>query len=300
MSAPRVSLLRLCRAEWFKIRGRGLAAAVLLLASLHGLAAVAVLYGVQAMNNDATKVPQDFFSVLPALRLSLQLVGLPLNAFAVLLLAALLWAEDFSLGTLAMVFVRPVRRARIFLAKLLVALGITLGTQVAALLVGGVVGVLFFGFGSDVELARAPMMAQALMSEEPTGAQLMGVVAGMGRGLLLLSAPLALTSLLASLTRSPVLTLFGTLFVIAADGTLSLVLKAWAGLRLSGGELARDVVQWTLTQSSWNFASQSSVLVDPNALGGPAMGWQPPTTLAVYTLLFYGAALWLFVKRDVT
>ena len=292
MSRPSVPMLGLCLAEWRKVKGRGLAPAILLFGALHGLVGPALLKGLQVLNNKTMGKDLDPFDFLAGAEAGLQLAAFPVNGFALVLLASIVWAEDFSLGTLAMVFVRPVARWRIFAAKVLVCWGIGLASILLALLVGGVLGLFLFGTTFDPVALKGLPFAGWMAGIEGMGSRLLRVLAGVGAATLLLGPAFMLCALCANVSRSPVLTLFGTVFVLVGDFFVYLLLNAWKAAKLDGGEAAGKVADWTLWAGRGLFSRHTAD--DPWAEIGLQLA---PTLLGI--AIFGGLALLLWVRRDV-
>jgi ABC-2 type transport system permease protein len=293
MSRPSIPMLGLCVAEWRKAKGRGLAPAILLFGAIHGVLGPGVLKGLEVLNEKTLGTEKDPFDFLAGAEAALQMAAFPVNGFALLLLAAIVWAEDFSLGTLAMVFVRPVARWRIFVAKVLVCWGFGLASILLAVIVGGVLGLFLFGTTFEVESLRGMMFAGWMADVGSMSERMLRVLAGVGAATLLLGPAFLLCALCANISRSPVLTLFLSLFILVADFFVFLVLKGWAAAKLDGGETAGKVAEWTLWAGRGLFSQHSA----PEAWEGVPMLLAPT---AIGCAVFGGLALLLWVRRDVT
>jgi hypothetical protein len=293
MSRPSIPMWGLCVAEWRKAKGRGLAPAVLLFGALHGVLGPAVLKGMELLSEKTLGADKDPFDLLAGADAALQMAAFPVNGFALLLLASILWAEDFSLGTLAMVFVRPVARWRIFAAKVLVTWGMGFLSLALAAGVGAAVGLVLFGTTFDPEALRGMIFAGWMAEVGGTGERVLRLLGGLGAATLLLGPAFLLAALCANISRSPVLTLFATLFVLVADFFVFLVLKGWEAAKLDGGEAAGKAAEWTLWAGRGLFGRHAEV--DP----WTGIGMQlAPTLLGV--AIFGGLALLLWTRRDVT
>ncbi len=293
MSRPKIPMLGLCMAEWRKAKGRGLAPAVLLFGALHGLMGPAVLKGLELLNNKTMGTDKDPFDFLAGADAALQMAAFPVNGFALLLLASILWAEDFSLGTLAMVFVRPVARWRIFAAKVLVSWGMGLASLTLALVIGAALGLVLFGTTFEPEALKGMVFAGWMADMEGVGARMLRILGGLAAATLLMGPGFMLCALCANVSRSPVLTLFATLFLLVADFFVFLLLKGWQAAKLDGGETAGKAAEWTLWSGRGLFARHSAV--EPWADIGQLMA---PTLLGV--AVFGGLALLMWTRRDVT
>lgn len=292
MSAA-IPMSGLCVAEWRKAKGRGLAWAVLLFGGLHGLLGPSALKGLELLNEKTVGKDLDPFDFLAGADAALTLAAFPVNGFALLLLASILWAEDFSLGTMAMVLVRPVARWRVFVAKVLVVWGVGLASLALASLIGAALGLVLFGTTFDAASAQGMPIAGWMAGIDGGGTRALRVLAGLGAATLLLGPSFLLAALVANVTRSPVMTLFGSIFVLVADFFVYLLGKAWAGAKLSGGELAGTTSDFTIWAGRDLFTRHAAE--DPwTDL------WMPLAPTLGATLLFGALALWLFVRRDVT
>ncbi len=309
---PDVPLKGLCVAEWRKIRGRGLAYAVLLFGLLHGLAGAGAIKGGLALGaklgGGGDIDPVDW---LIGGDLSLYFAAFPVNGLAILLAACILWAEDHSLGTMAMIFVRPVSRAKVFASKLVVSWGIGALSLALATGTGLLLGILLLGFGGDVGyLAGTPVVgwaaapaevpATGLSAVTPVAGEAMGVGARMGWlavrvlvATLVLGPWIALAALVAQVTRSPILTLFGSMFLLLMDGMVWAGASAWGASNLDGNVLAGRIAEWTI------FGARRA-LYRANMDGAIGDLWPGGVLTLLYTAILAGFALHLFVKRDVT
>jgi len=291
---PNVGLIGLCGAEWRKIRGRGLVWAVLIFGGLHGLLAVALLKGLQILNDKQLPEPVDLYSWLEPVATALGFAAFPVNGFVLLLLASIVWAEDHSLGTLAMIFVRPVQRWKVFVSKVLVIVAVTALSLLCAVLVAALLGMVLFGFSG--ELAQAPPIPfySWMGAFEGTGARLGRIALGVLYAVVVLAPPLCVAAFVANVSRSPVLTLFGTIIILLVDFFVWAGGSAWAGLKLSGGETAGKVVEWTIWGSRRFFEAYTL----PEAAADAS--WQPLLATVGYCGLFLGLGLLLMSRRDIT
>ncbi len=291
--STRIPMVGLCIAEWRKAKGRGLAYAVLLFGALHGLLGPSLLKGLELLNEKTVGKDIDPFDFLAGADAALTMAAFPVNGFALLLLASILWAEDFSLGTMAMVLVRPVHRWRVFVAKVLVVWGVGLASLALATLIGSALGLVLFGTTFDVASAAGMPFSGWMAEVDGIGERGLRIVGGLAAATLLLGPSFLLASLVANLTRSPVMTLFGSIFVLVADFFVFLLGKAWAGAKLSGGELAGKVSEYTIWAGRDLFTRH--VADEPWA-----DIWMPLVPTLGATLVFGALALLLFVRRDVT
>jgi ABC-type transport system involved in multi-copper enzyme maturation permease subunit len=308
-----IPFLGLCRAEWMKIRGRGLAWAVLLFGLLHGVLAPGAIRGVLALGHKLGAGESDPVDFLVGADAALYLAVFPINGFALLLLACILWAEDFSLGTMAMIFVRPVPRWKVFAAKAVVAWGVGVVSLVLAVGCGGLLGLVLLGFSGDIGLlGSAPVVGwMAAVSEdsfaiaaaanqvpqgEPLGVlvRMAWIAARLGVCALLLAPAVAIAAFVAQVTRSPILTLFGSMVVFVIDGFTWAIASAWgASTSLAYHDIAARVADLTLIGARRG-------LFRANMDGAIGDLWPAGALTVAYTLVFGGLALWLFQKRDVT
>jgi len=299
-------LLGLCIAEWRKARGRGLAYAVLLFGMAHGILAAAGLKGLDLLQQKAVASgaapppgaglgvgPHDPFDLLVAGEAALHLAVFPVNGFALVLLASMVWAEDFSLGTLAMLFVRPVSRARVFAAKTVVLFGAAASSLALALATALVLGAILSGFSADLQLVETIPLVGWMASEPGMLPRALRLLSGLLAGTLLMAPALGLAALVAGITRSPVLTLFGTLILLVGDFFVFLALSAWGKTSFESSELAGLFADCTVWGSRAFFPLHGPATMLSEGLGGLC------ATLA-YSVLFFGLALVLFVRRDVT
>lgn len=308
MSAPqKIPFVGLCGAEWRKIRGRGLVWAVLLVGFVHGLLAPLLIKGILLLGDKSagpTGESVDPADWLVGGDLALSAAVFPVNGFAILLLAAILWSEDFSLGTMAMIFVRPVSRWKVFASKAVVAWGVGLMSLTLALVVGLLLGIVLLGFTGDVgQLAGFPLLSW--MAEPTTtaggaptalgsGLRIWRMVQALGIGVLLIGPIVAMTAFVASVARSPIWTLSGSLVLLLIDAFAWLFTAAWGASNLRYNEMAESVSHWTISGSWWSLYrlhGSGEILSD---------GWSAIVITCGWTALLGGLGLWLFLKRDVT
>ena len=286
------NFLGLCTAEWRKLRGRGLLATVLLLAGLHGLVSLALLAGGDWLSKKAAgEDAKDSIDFLVGGEVALDLVHSPLMGLALMLTFSILWAEDFSLGTIAAIFSRPASRASVFLAKAATGAGLTLVAYLLALGIGLITG-LFFGTHGEIDQLKGSMFV-GWMADTPAHWPRVGRLLLAIPMLLLEAAPmLAAAALLASLTRSAVMTLFGGILLFLGDTGLTLALKLWSSMDLRGAARAKEALEWTMMSSRELYA-----LHDGGA--SLAAGAGDSLRTVAYTVLFLGLAWPLFSRRDV-
>jgi len=318
----------LCVAELRKVRGRGLLYAVLFFGAAHGLAApllarLTVFAGESAMRkmgaSDPGSAPSDSMDWLVAADLSQTAVTLPVFGLVLLFVLAILWAQDFSLGTLGMLVIRPVSRLKIFMSKVAVSWAIVAASIALALLFGSLLGLPLFGVTGDIaalgsinlclDPADAPCFPYiSWMAELPgdelasgseasavalsLGARLLGLLQGFLLALLLHGPLIGVAALVATLTRSPVLTLFGSLFIFVGDGLATFLMNIWAALdSVSGSELAGQLQGFTLwsTRGIYRLHGTGELL---ERGGGDLL------LICLYTVGLLALSGWVFVTRD--
>jgi ABC-type transport system involved in multi-copper enzyme maturation permease subunit len=319
----RGSFLGMCVAELRKVRGRGLLYAALLFGACHGLLAAAAVKGMEVVGNKFTEDqmggetpdPIDFTVVTD---LAVYLAVFPVNGFVLLFLFSIIWAEDFSLGTMAMIFSRPVTRWRIFAAKATVSLGVGAASLGLAAATALILGLILFGVESDVTLLEgAPVVGW--MAEVPgSAARLLHIANGWLLGTVLLAPAVAITALMGSLSRSPVLTLVSSMLLLFGDFFVKSVLAIWGSTGFDGHESALQFSKWTIWasrdlfdihgpwSSAWSttaVAPAAAALAEATA-AVPQTAWgllgQPLSVTLLYTVVLGGLALLVFCKRDVT
>jgi len=325
-----VSFWGLCVAELRKVRGRGLLYATLLFGAFHGVVApliaqLTVFAGESAMEKlapgDAAGAPSDSLDWLVAADLSQTAVTLPVFALVFLFVMSILWAQDFSLGTLGMLVIRPVSRLKIFLSKVAVSWGLVGSCLLLAVVLGGAIGLPLFGVSGDVEkLAVVELCVDpddspcfpfvSWMAETPTadmasgeaaepvalslGRRLLGVFQGFLLALLGFGPIIGLVAAVATITRSPVLTLFGSLFVLVADALATFLFTVWASLESVGGhEIAGQLRELTLWSVRGFYRLHGTGEIFERGGGDIAL-------TCLYTGIFLGLAGWQFIRRDLT
>ncbi len=223
----RGGFLGMVLAEWRKAAGRGLAWAILLFGMLHGVVAVGMLKAGEMAESQFAAEPTDSLTWLVSGELAVSLASAPVNGLALLLLYAMIWAEDFSLGTIAMLFVRPVARWRVFAAKCAVAVEAALASMTLALVTGLLLGLPFFGLDGDLTKIGpdTPFIGWMGTADGLVLPMLLGVLAGAAVTL----PALGCAAMVGALTRSPVLTLFGSMMALLADAGVAFVTTLWSG-----------------------------------------------------------------------
>jgi len=312
----RGGFLGMCLAEWRKATGRGLAWAVLLFGLLHGIAAVAMLVLGRTVEDKFSETSVDSLTWLVSGELAVSLAAMPVNGLALLLLFAMLWAEDFSLGTIAMVFVRPVARWRVFAAKCTVGVGSALASMTLALLAGMLLGLPLFGFEGDLSNIgpETPFIGWLSSAE---GSIPLIVCSGVLTGALVTLPALGCAALLAALTRSPVLTLFGSMMLLLADAGVAFVTSVWSGItRGACAQEAQSAGAVIRPEDLDSLPCEGAALPERihdltiwaardllSARGLPDFWSEATSSLGVtlgWSVAFLGLALLLFVRRDVS
>ncbi len=241
-------LLRMVRAEWRKVKGRGLVWAVLVFGLLHGVAAVGLLYAMGVASEQVQEGSSEGLDWLLAADVSVGLASFPLNGLVLLILFAILWAEDLSIGTAAMILVRPVRRVEVYVAKALLGTGVAFGSIVLAMVTGGLLGMLVFGFDGDA--TKFPIQAAQWMADvDGGGAKLLRIAYGTVLATAIMLPALALAAIIASITQSPLLTLAGSILGLVGDAGITAILWAWAQTDLASAETAASIREWTMWSS---------------------------------------------------
>jgi len=284
-------MLRMIGAEWRKVQGRGLVWAVLVFGLLHGAAAVALLYAMGAAADQMQEGSSDGLDWLLAADVSVGLASYPLNGLILLILFAILWAEDLSIGTAAMILARPVRRAELFLAKAVLGTGVAFASILLALVTGAALGMVVFGFDGDA--TKFPIQAAQWMADvDGTGGKTLRIVYGAVLATAIMLPALACAALVAALTKSPLLTLAGSLLVLVADAGVTAILWAWAQTELASAATAETLQGWTLWASRDLYSHHGTLTTLTDGL--PDLG----RTLG-YSLGMLVFALLIFQRRDI-
>ncbi len=313
----------MCVAEWRKIRGRGLLYAVLLFGACHGLLAAGAVKAMEVLGNkfaegQSNGQPGDPIDLAVAAELGLSLAVFPVNGFVLLFLFAIIWAEDFSLGTMAMIFSRAVPRWKVFAAKACVSLAAGALSLALAATAALVLGLVLFGTDGDVTLLEGTPLVGWMAQVPGLAERLVHVASGVLAGTLILLPVIAVTALAGALSRSPVVTLFSSMLLLFADFFMHSALALWGGLDVRGHEAALQLSHWTIwagrdlfaIHGPWS-AAWTAAAIDPGtaALTGaaasiPPTAWtllgQPLTVTIGYTAVLGALAMLLFCKRDVT
>ena len=305
----------MCLAEWRKARGRGLAWAVLLFGLLHGVAGAAAIWVGTRAEARMVAEPVDSVTWLVAGEMAISFAALPVNGLGLLLLFAVLWAEDFSLGTIAMVFVRPVARWRVFAAKTTVAITTAFASGAIALVTGLALGLVLFGTEGDLTRIGPDTPFIGWMSTADS--HFLPILGGVVTCALAAVPSVAIAALLAALTRSPVLTLFGSMMVLLGDAGFAGAMTLWQKLELGTCQQA------AMNRGAVTGPKDLESLACPDALvperlhdltiwagrdflglRGGADFWSEAVEPLAVTLgwsgLFLGIGLLLFTRRDIS
>lgn len=289
-----MTFLPLFSAELRKVRGRGLLAAVHLFAALHGVAAVALGLGARWVGQRvAGETPPDVLDLSVAAEVALDLAHLPVLGLVLLGTWAVVFAEDFALGTMANIVARPVRRTDVLAAKVCLALTTVATTSAIAVAVALLGGALFFGFDADhTQLQGNPSVGW--MAEVPSLAtRLVRVLLGLPLHVAAALPTVLICALLGAVSRSTLFTLFGALFILGTDLGLEAALTLAANIEWEGAERARQFSEWTMRASAGFVVAHEGGW---DALKG--VGPQASRTL-VYAVIFGALAAPVWAKRDI-
>jgi hypothetical protein len=269
-------------AEWRKVRGRGLAYAVLVFGLLHGVAAVALLFAMGKASEQVQPGAAEGLDWLLAADVAVGLASFPVNGLVLLVLFAILWAEDLSIGTAAMILSRPVRRAEVFAAKAVLGIGVTFASISLAMGVAAVLGLAVFGTGGDA--SQFPIQASRWMADvDGTLPKLLRI--GWG-------TVLATGIMLPALACAPLLTLAGSLLTLAADAGATAILWAWAQTDLASAQTAGTLKEWTFWSSRDLFGHHGTLTLLSEGTGdlGRTLG---------FSLVLLALALLVLQRRDI-
>jgi len=278
-------------AEWRKVRGRGLAYAVLVFGLLHGVAAVALLFAMGKASEQVQPGAAEGLDWLLAADVAVGLASFPVNGLVLLVLFAILWAEDLSIGTAAMILSRPVRRAEVFAAKAVLGIGVTFASISLAMGVAAVLGLAVFGTGGDA--SQFPIQASRWMADvDGTLPKLLRIGWGTVLATGIMLPALACAALLASITKSPLLTLAGSLLTLAADAGATAILWAWAQTDLASAQTAGTLKEWTFWSSRDLFGHHGTLTLLSEGTGdlGRTLG---------FSLVLLALALLVLQRRDI-
>ena len=305
-------------AEWRKARGRGLAWAVLLFAALHGFGAVAMLFLGQRMEASMKEDAVDSLSWLVSGELAVSVVALPVQGLALLLLFSMIFAEDFSLGTIAMIFVRPVPRWKVFAAKATVGIGVAFASASIALVAGLAAGLAAFGTAGDLTQIGAETPFFGWLGGYAGGAwtRFALIEAGALTATLVSLPLLASAALFGSLLRSPVGALFGSMMFLLADAGVAFATTIWSGFARSAcakqaSLSGQDIRPEDLASLPCADAATPERLHDLTIWAGRSFlghrglpdfwseAWGPIVVTVGWSALLLLGALLLFTRRDV-
>lgn len=239
---------RMVGAEWRKAKGRGLAWAVLLYGAVQGVFAVLALWGTGRAADAMQEGASEGFDWLLAADAAAQFASLPIHGLGLLVFFAIVWAEDLSQGTAAMILVRPVRRVELFSAKLVLCFLVALAGVVLATGFGAVLGLALFGTEGDPSMYPLPS-SQWIADVEGLGGRLLRIAYGALLAAVVMLPALAVAALTAVVTRSPLLTLAGSIVLLCADAGAWAILWAWSQTEIAGAEQMGELREWTLWAS---------------------------------------------------
>jgi hypothetical protein len=220
------TLSRMAAAELRRLQGRFLLPMVIGIGALHGVAGAGMIALGNAIATE--RGGEDSVTALVAVDLALRLASLPVNGLALLLIFAVLWAEDYGLGTMGAMLSRPVRRVDLFVAKALAGLTIAAGSLCAAGLTGFVLGAAVAGFAGDPATMGPDTPFVGWMAGTEPAARVAWTLAAFPTGIGLMLPALGVSALCGALTRSPVGTLFGSIAALLTDAGATAVASMWS------------------------------------------------------------------------
>ena len=157
--------------------------------------------------------------------------------------------------------------------------------------VAAVLGLAVFGTGGDA--SQFPIQASRWMADvDGTLPKLLRIGWGTVLATGIMLPALACAALLASITKSPLLTLAGSLLTLAADAGTTAILWAWAQTDLASAQTAGTLKEWTFWSSRDLFGHHGTLTLLSEGTGdlGRTLG---------FSLVLLALALLVLQRRDI-
>ena len=299
MSAA-TAMLGMVRAEWTKIWRRGFGTVGLVLAGVHAILVFLLQFAFHAVQKWGVKAPDrgavDIFDGVQTGEWTVFALYLPVMGVVLLAVVGELFAGEYSQRTYSLLLIRPVPRWQVFAAKFLAAYGYVLMLLAAAAVVATVLGLAAFGT-SRVLIDPMYAMPGELGLEQSFGLRLGELGIKFVAVALSLVPVVALTALLAVVTRSTALTVTYTIILLIIDGGIWLTFP-WVAQALEY-EVFAEVKKYTLMASRsfmfpYYFQSAEMTLAELLRESALALG-----LLVGYTATFVGGAIAVFTLQDI-
>ncbi len=212
---------RTVRAEWTKIWRRGFGRAGLVIALAHGVLVFLIMFGIYAVGRWGPFKAQggdqfDIFDGLMAGEWTLFSLFLPVMGIVLMAVVGELYGGEYAQRTYSLLLIRPVPRWKVFVSKFVASYGYVLLVIFAATAVATVLG--FAAFGTSRDLGGGDPLLTGMI-EEPGFGQRLGqfLVAFLSIAYTMLPI-LALTAMMAVITRSTALTVTYVIILMVIDG----------------------------------------------------------------------------------
>ncbi len=287
-------------AEWIKLWRRGFAMAGLVVAVIHGLLVFVVMFGVHGIQRWGAKaqggLPADLFDGIQGGEWTLFALYLPVMGVVLLAVVGELFAGEYAQRTYSLLLIRPVARWRVFGAKFTASFLYVMLILAVAMLVASVLGLAAFGTSRQMVMAGADLPV-GLGMEQSFGLRLAELAVKYLAFSISMLPILAITALLAVVTRSTALTVTYTIILLIIDGGVWLTFPYVT--QALEYEIFGQIKPFTL------LANRNFVVAYFFGAGEMTIGeflsesWKQLGLIAAYTAAFVGAAIGVFTMQDV-
>jgi len=287
-------------AEWIKLWRRGFAMAGLVVAVIHGLLVFVVMFGVHGIQRWGAKaqggLPADLFDGIQGGEWTLFALYLPVMGVVLLAVVGELFAGEYAQRTYSLLLIRPVARWRVFGAKFTASFLYVMLILAVAMLVASVLGLAAFGTSRQMVMAGADLPV-GLGMEQSFGLRLAELAVKYLAFSISMLPILAITALLAVVTRSTALTVTYTIILLIIDGGVWLTFPYVT--QALEYEIFGQIKPFSL------LANRNFVVAYFFGAGEMTIGeflsesWKQLGLIAAYTAAFVGAAIGVFTMQDV-
>ena len=288
------------RAEWTKIWRRGFGRAGLVIALAHGVLCFLIMFAIYAVGRWGPFAAQgggefDVFDGLMAGEWTLFSLFLPVMGIVLMAVVGELYGGEYAQRTYSLLLIRPVPRYKVFLSKFIAAYGYVLFIIALTSLIATVLGLAAFGLSRDFG-GGDPLLTGLI--EEPGFGQRLGQYCVTFVAISYTMLPiLALTALMAVVTRSTALTVTYVIILMVIDGGIWLTFP-WVTQALDY-EIFEQLKPYTILATRlfwWDmfFAPEPMVLKEFFS-----ESWKALLLSLGYSAAAIGAAIGVFTVQDV-
>ena len=288
------------RAEWTKIWRRGFGRAGLVIAAAHGVLVFLVMFGIYAVGRWGPFKAQgaeefDIFDGLQAGEWTLFSLFLPVMGIVLMAVIGELYGGEYAQRTYSLLMIRPVPRWKIFVSKFIAAYGYVLLVMLVATLIATVLGLAAFGGSREMGMGD-PLLTG--MAEPPGFGARLGQLCVTFLALAYTMLPiLAITAMMAIITRSTALTVTYVIILMVIDGGVWLTFP-WVTQALEY-EIFEQIKPYTILASRlfwWEYFFNMEPMPLKELI---SESWKALLLALGYSAAAIGAAIAVFTVQDV-